>query len=129
MTDTGFSEDCCWTWIRDHCRDAERCACACHTVYPAPAPTCGHEAEIERYRQKSRDEDTARIRLNHERIKAQELAASLSDDWHRVQKVNARLIQAVKALGGVERFAQCPCCLAERTNGEGHSDDCPLVQD
>jgi hypothetical protein len=79
VTTTGFDEGCCWTWIRDHCRDAERCTCACHTVYPTPAPTCGHEAEIERYRQKSRDEDTARIRLNHERIKAQELVALLRE--------------------------------------------------
>jgi hypothetical protein len=25
--------------------------------------------------------------------------------------------------------AQCPVCLAERTNGERHSEDCLLVED
>lgn len=38
-----------------------------------------------------------------------------------------RLIQAIRVLGGVERFAQCPVCLAERTNGEWHADDCPVI--
>lgn len=38
-----------------------------------------------------------------------------------------RLIQAVTMLGGLERFAQCPVCQADRTNGEWHDDDCPMV--
>lgn len=34
-------------------------------------------AEIDRYRQRSRDEDTARIRLNHDRIEARDWLAAL----------------------------------------------------
>lgn len=40
-----------------------------------------------------------------------------------------RLILAVNVLGGVEHFVQCPCCMADRTNGEWHSDDCPMVKE
>ena len=28
----------------------------------------------------------------------------------------------------LERLAQCPACRAERTNGEWHDDDCPLIE-
>lgn len=35
-----------------------------------------------------------------------------------------RLIQTVAVLGGAERLAQCPVCLADRTQGEWHVDDC-----
>lgn len=34
-------------------------------------------AEIERYRQRSRDEDTARIRLNHDRIALRDILADI----------------------------------------------------
>jgi hypothetical protein len=37
-----------------------------------------------------------------------------------------RLVRALYMVGDVERLAQCPCCLAERTNGEWHADDCAL---
>lgn len=47
----------------------------------------------------------------------------------RMVAENARLRGAIKALGGVEHFAQCPSCMADRTNGEWHSDDCLMVAD
>lgn len=31
------------------------------------------------------------------------------------------------AVYGLNAVAQCPSCLAERTNGERHADDCPLI--
>lgn len=78
MSQTGYSEDCCFNERRDQCR-AQTCMCACHFEVPIPTrPDCGHEAEIERYRQRSRDEDTARIRLNHARIEAREAVALLN---------------------------------------------------
>ena len=38
-----------------------------------------------------------------------------------------RLRGALRVTGGLAVLAQCPVCLAERTNGEHHDDDCPLV--
>jgi hypothetical protein len=40
---------------------------------------------------------------------------------------NARLRGAIRTTGVLERLAQCPVCLAERTNGEQHQEDCSLV--
>lgn len=37
-----------------------------------------------------------------------------------------RLVRALYMVGNVELLAQCPCCLAERTNGEHHDADCAL---
>lgn len=38
-----------------------------------------------------------------------------------------RLRHALVTRGGLDQLAQCPSCMAERTNGERHSDDCPLM--
>ena len=40
---------------------------------------------------------------------------------------NARLRGAIRNTGVLDRLAQCPTCLAERTNGEPHADDCLLI--
>jgi hypothetical protein len=78
MSETGYTEDCCFNYTRDHCSGGS-CGCRCHVEVPvAMRPECGHEAEIEQYRQRSRDEDTARIRLNHARIEAREAVALLN---------------------------------------------------
>src|SRR5688572_26190640 len=65
-----FTEDCCFNYERDNCK-GKGCPCGCHAAVSA-LPSCGHEEEIERYRARSRAEDTARIRLNHERIALRE---------------------------------------------------------
>lgn len=39
-----------------------------------------------------------------------------------------RLRRAIRATGGLGNLAQCPTCLAERTNGERHADDCALFE-
>lgn len=39
-----------------------------------------------------------------------------------------RLRGALWATGGLRQLAQCPTCLAERTNGERHADDCALFE-
>ena len=33
-----MTEDCCWTWIRDHCpmKRSGKCDCDCHAMYPDP---------------------------------------------------------------------------------------------
>jgi len=43
------------------------------------------------------------------------------------QDERSRLITALRLVGGLELLAQCPVCLAERTNGERHDDNCALV--
>lgn len=69
------NENCCWTWPRDQC-PGDGCRCVCH-MSGEPVRTTYFDLlkEIEGYRQRSRDEDTARIRLNHARIEAEERAA------------------------------------------------------
>lgn len=47
---------------------------------------------------------------------------------NRLVSENARLREAIRSTGVLERLAQCPVCLAERTNGESHSDDCLLAE-
>lgn len=54
--------------------------------------------------------------------------ALVLDAIGRVLTQRTNLILAVKTLGGVERFAQCPVCLADRTNGEQHDEICPMVR-
>lgn len=53
--------------------------------------------------------------------------ALVLDAIGRILTQRTNLILAVKTLGGFEGFAQCPCCLADRTNGEWHDDICPAV--
>lgn len=53
--------------------------------------------------------------------------------WLMAQAVKAlreerdRLLTMVVRTGVVERFAQCPCCFAERTNGEQHEEWCDVL--
>lgn len=37
MSETGYTEDCCWTFIRQYCKAqrAGQCPCRCHTDWPA----------------------------------------------------------------------------------------------
>lgn len=51
------------------------CVICVNQAWPCDAATLA--AEMERYRQRSRDEDTARIRLNHARIEARVVVALL----------------------------------------------------
>lgn len=37
MSETGYLESCCWTFVRQHCPGAG-CSCKCHTDYPDPVP-------------------------------------------------------------------------------------------
>lgn len=54
-------------------------------------------------------------------------ALSLVAEVRRLTAERDRLIDAVKTLGSFEHFAQCPVCLADRTNGEWHANDCPAI--
>jgi hypothetical protein len=54
--------------------------------------------------------------------------ADLTDEIERLTHENQRLIGALRVTATVAILAQCPVCLAERTNGEWHADDCPLAQ-
>ena len=53
--------------------------------------------------------------------------ALVLDAIKRVVEERDRLRGAVRNTGSLGALAQCPSCLAERTNGERHEDDCPLV--
>ena len=54
--------------------------------------------------------------------------ALVLDAIKRVVEERNRLRATVRTTGVLEALAQCPSCLAERTNGEFHEEDCPLVQ-
>jgi hypothetical protein len=45
----------------------------------------------------------------------------------RLREERDRLLTMVAQTGIIEGYAQCPCCFAERTNGERHEDDCDLI--
>lgn len=45
----------------------------------------------------------------------------------RLTHQNQRLIGALRVTATVAILARCPVCLAERTNGERHDEDCPLL--
>jgi DNA repair exonuclease SbcCD ATPase subunit len=49
-----------------------------------------------------------------------------SRDDHGMNEID-RLRATIKATGILASLGQCPSCLAERTNGEQHNEDCPLV--
>lgn len=53
--------------------------------------------------------------------------ALVLDAIKRVMAERDRLRSTVRATGVLGALAQCPSCLAERTNGEWHEEDCPLV--
>jgi hypothetical protein len=53
--------------------------------------------------------------------------ALVLDAIKRVVEERDRLRGTVRDTGVVERMAQCPSCLAERTNGERHEENCPIV--
>ena len=55
---------------------AVHCTICVNQAWPCEAQKLTEE--IERYRQRSRDEDTVRIRLNHARIEAREAVALLN---------------------------------------------------
>lgn len=80
-----MTESCCFNYIRDQCKGSG-CPCGCHEVYPQgsldESTRLGEEiaalrAEMDRYRQRSRDEDTTRIRLNHDRIELRDMLANV----------------------------------------------------
>lgn len=52
--------------------------------------------------------------------------ADLTKEIERLQAERDRLVRALYMVGNVDLLAQCPCCLAERTNGEHHSSECAL---
>lgn len=54
-------------------------------------------------------------------------ARHFHDKAKRLEDENERLRGALARTGGVAMLAQCPSCLAERTNGERHADDCPII--
>jgi hypothetical protein len=92
-----YTEDCCFNYQRDNCK-GRNCPCACHVAIPASKPSCGHEEEIERYRARSRAEDTARIRLNPERIALRDAITQALYDYDHGDELGAivRLRAAVK---------------------------------
>lgn len=55
-----------------------------------------------------------------------DLKADLMAEIERLQGERDRLVRALYMVGNVDLLAQCPCCLAERTNGEWHDATCAL---
>ncbi len=89
------NEGCCWAWQRDQCK-GQGCLCVCHAPgEPERATYFDLVREIEGYRQRSRDEDTARIRLNAARIKAEAERDALAG---QVERLREALGEAVAGL-------------------------------
>ena len=108
------NENCCWTWPRDQC-PGDGCRCVCH-MSGEPVRTTYFDLlkEIEGYRQRSRDEDTARIRLNHARIEAEERAAKAKaerdDALARMAAAEAALARGRKVIiSTIEAVTPEPC--------------------
>lgn len=109
------TEDCCFNYVRDYCK-GPGCACGCHqprsvmrTQHPSDEAfiawvsdgegvdkLCTHTVQAgfrEGWNAADRDSRAARD-------KAQALAATLSEDWHRTQKECGRLRNALAAIAG-----------------------------
>lgn len=85
--------------LREAYRRIERAERGSTQEVPIPERAeCDHAAELARYRQRSRDEDTARIRLNHERIKLRDAITEALYDYDHGDEVSAidRLRAAVR---------------------------------
>lgn len=54
-------------------------------------------------------------------------ARHFRDKAERLKAENERLQGALARTGGIAMLAQCPSCMAERTNGERHDEDCPII--
>ena len=53
--------------------------------------------------------------------------ALVLDAIKRMSEERDRLRHALVTRGSLDHLAQCPSCLAERTNGERHEESCPLM--
>lgn len=96
------------------------CMCRVGFENPIPCPCAGFMlTESEALRNEWRREVGMRVYQN---VSGRQRVVD------RLAAENARLRGAVRNTGALEMLAQCPGCLAERTNGEWHADDCLLVQ-
>lgn len=62
-----------------------------------------------------------------EMVRLQQALDAADAEIERLTHQNQRLIGALRVTATVAILAQCPVCLAERTNGEWHDDGCPLA--
>jgi hypothetical protein len=96
------------------------CMCRVGVENPIPCPCPGFMlTESEALRNEWRQEVGMRVYQN---------VSGRQRIVDRLASSNARLRGALRNTGALEMLAQCPECLAERTNGERHADDCLLVQ-
>lgn len=96
------------------------CMCRVGIENPVPCPCVGFMLT---------QSETLRNEWRHEvGMVVYRTVAGRQKTMDRLVSENARLRGALRVTGGLESLAQCPSCMAERTNGERHDEDCPFVQ-
>lgn len=77
-------------------------------------------AALERQLRDAQDRSERWIRSGLEYIEAAQALV-------RKQGAEIKALRFALANGGLEAMVKCPGCGAERTNGETHADDCPIM--
>lgn len=85
------------------------------------------QAEIEEAERRVEVAEAVAQMAAHDRDEALANFARAEQEYADLLAERDRFIRVVFMLGGIERIAQCPSCEAERTMGEWHTDDCPMV--
>lgn len=135
--ETGYLEDCCWTWIADHCpkRHQQPCQCRCHLEEkPRPANEQELLLEVQRLRRQREaaldmaQEDRAALAAAEQRA----AAAEAERDALRVALETAERVTSTRRrqVAPEERPWMLFCGLCGREVPEDetidHAPDCPF---